>query len=127
MTHTPDQFFEQWGRASQADGALFQARPEIREIVAAEMAEAAARGLDGILHEHALYKRPWGFDLGEIRLPVHVWHGLADPQAVPAWGEALVAQLANPISRFMAGEGHFSLLVNCQREILAAIIVNGEV
>ena len=89
------------------------------------MAEAAVGGLDGILHEHRLYKRPWGFDLGEISLPVHVWHGLADRQAVPAWGEAIVARLVNPIPHFKAGEGHFSLLVNCQREILQTAF-NGE-
>lgn len=50
--------------------------------------------------------------------PVHVWHGLADPQAAPAWGEYLVARLPRALPHFVPGEGHFSILVNHQIDIL---------
>jgi hypothetical protein len=82
VSNTPEAFFAQWGRMSSADGRLFQTRPDLTELIAAEMREALQQGIDGILQEHPLYKRPWSFDLAEISLPVHIWHGLADAQGL---------------------------------------------
>ena len=118
----PDKFFLQWSRMSAADGRLFGEQRDVVELVAAEMAEAVQQGIEGILAEHPLYKRPWGFSLKEIGTPVHIWHGLADRQAAPAWSEALVAQLPNAIPHFLADEGHFSVLVNHHRQMLTDAI-----
>jgi pimeloyl-ACP methyl ester carboxylesterase len=118
----PDKFFTQWGRMSKADGRLFQTRPDVKERIAAEMEEAFHQGIEAFLQEHRLYKRPWGFDLAKIKLPIHVWHGLADPQAVPAWSDYLVAQLPHPIPHFIPDEGHFSILANHQADILAGLM-----
>jgi pimeloyl-ACP methyl ester carboxylesterase len=118
ISNTPDTFFTQWGRMSPADGRLFQTQPDVTDKIAAEMREALRQGIDGILQEHPLYKQPWGFDLGEIRLPVHIWHGLADSQAAPAWSVYLAEHIPNAVTHFIADEGHFSILVNHQVEIL---------
>ena len=118
ILHTPDKFFEQWGMMSKEDGRLFQTHLDISDLIAAEMREAVHQGIDAILQEHPLYKREWAFALQDIKLPVHVWHGLADPQAAPAWSEYLAAHLPNAIPHFVPNEGHFSILVNQQAEIL---------
>jgi pimeloyl-ACP methyl ester carboxylesterase len=67
----------QWGRMSPADGRLFQSRPAVQEMIAAEMQEALHQGIDAILQEHSLYKQPWGIELTAIALPVHhlAWTG----------------------------------------------------
>ena len=119
VQNTPSKFFTQWGMMSKADGRLFQERSDITAMITAEMQEAVHQGIEAILQEHPLYKQPWGFDLAAIKLPVHVWHGLADAQAAPAWSTYLVANLSNPIPHFVADEGHFSILVNQQADILA--------
>ena len=110
---TPEKFFTQWGRMSPADGRLFQSRPAVREMIAAEMQEALHQGIDAILQEHPLYKQPWGFELTEIALPVHVWHGLAD------------VHISQDVPHFVPNEGHFSILANYQADILA-LAVNDE-
>ena len=121
VRNTPDKFFSQWGMMSQADGRLFKTRPDITDMIAAEMGEALHQGIDAILQEHPLYKRPWGFDLAHIEIPVHVWHGLADPQAAPAWSEYLVAHLPYATPHFVPGEGHLSIVANHQTEILKIV------
>jgi pimeloyl-ACP methyl ester carboxylesterase len=121
IRNTPDKFFAQWGSVSKADGRLFQTHPDVTKRIAAEMNEALHQGIEGMLYEHPLYKRPWGFDLANISLPIHVWHGLADPQAPPAGSEFLVDHLPNAIPHFVPDEGHFSILVNHQAEILETL------
>jgi pimeloyl-ACP methyl ester carboxylesterase len=122
VRHTPDKFFAQWGKMSPADGRLFHSRPAIREMIAAEMAEAVHQGIDAILQEHPLYKRPWGFDLNAISVPVHIWHGLADPQAAPAWSRYLAAHIPQAMPHFIPDEGHFSIMANHQADILAGVV-----
>lgn len=118
VSNTPDTFFAQWGRMSAADGRLFATQPDVTATITAEMREALRQGIDGILQEHPLYKRPWGFDLAEIKLPIHIWHGLADAQAAPAWSVYLAEHIPNSDSHFIPDEGHFSILANYQEEIL---------
>ncbi len=122
VQHTPDKFFTQWGKMSKADGRLFQTRPDIKEIIAAEMGAALHQGIDAILQEHPLYKRPWGFDLATIQLPVHIWHGLADAQAAPAWSVYLAEHIPLAITHFVPAEGHFSILANHQASILEMMV-----
>jgi pimeloyl-ACP methyl ester carboxylesterase len=125
VQQTPDKFFAQWGRMSTADGRLFESRPAVKALIAAEMQEAVVQNIDAILQEHPLYKRPWGFDLHAITLPVDIWHGLADPQAAPAWSAYLAAHIPHAIPHFVPDEGHFSILANHQAGILARLIKQG--
>lgn len=125
VQETPETFFLQWGRMSPADGRLFQSRPVVREMIATEMQEALHQGIDAILQEHPLYKRPWGFELAAITLPVHVWHGLADAQAAPAWSTYLADHIPQAVPHYVPDEGHFSILANCQADILALAVNDG--
>lgn len=125
VLNTPDKFFKQWGMMSKADGRLFQNHPGVTNMIAAEMSEALRQGIDAILQEHPLYKRPWGYDLNAITLPVHIWHGLADPQAAPAWSRYLADHIPQAIPYFVPDEGHFSILANCQADILAQVVNDG--
>ncbi|MCB8982158.1 MAG: hypothetical protein H6657_32555 [Ardenticatenaceae bacterium] len=110
---------------SPADGRLFHSRPAVREMIATEMQEALRQRIDAILQEHPLYKRPWGFELAAITLPVHVWHGLADVQAPPAWSTHLADHIPQAVPHFVPDEGHFSILVNCQADIMALALNEG--
>jgi pimeloyl-ACP methyl ester carboxylesterase len=115
---TPDRFFQQWGRISPADGALFKAHPEIREMIETEMREVARNGIEGILQEHRLYRRSWGLDLADITTAVDIWHGLADRQAAPSWSAYLANHIPNAKLKIVPGAGHFSTLAHRRRDIL---------
>jgi pimeloyl-ACP methyl ester carboxylesterase len=121
----PDRFFKQWARASKADGLLFEGNPAARAMIQTEMVEALRQGIDHILLEHKLYKRPWGFDLANISSPVQVWHGLDDAQAAPGWSRYLAQHIPHNETHFVPSEGHFSLLVNQQVAIFQSLESQG--
>ncbi len=118
----PTIFLQQWGWMSKADGRLFTEQPEIAELLVADMIEADRNGIDGAVHEHHLYVKPWGFELDRINTPVDIWCGLADVMAPSSWGEFLERQLANSHGYYLLQEGHVSLLVNQQNKILKQLL-----
>jgi pimeloyl-ACP methyl ester carboxylesterase len=122
LLNKPSQMLQGWGMMSKADGRLFTDKPEVVEIILAEMREAIYQGTAAILQEHPLYKKPWGFDIADIRVPSYVWHGAADTQAAPAWSRYLSDHIPGSQLHLVPNEGHFSTLVNRQTEILAQVI-----
>ena len=124
LTRDPAKFFAQWGMMSKADGRLFAEKSKVIDLIAAEMQEAVHQGIKAILQEHPLYKRPWGFALEDIHIPIHIWHGLADVQAAPAWSRYLSAHIPETIDYFIPDEGHFSILVNQQEEMLKMVVAS---
>ena len=121
LLNKPAQMLKGWGMMSKADGRLFTNRPEVVNNILAEMREALHQGTAAILQEHPLYKKPWGFDIGDIRVPSHIWHGTADTQAAPVWSRYLADHIPNSQLHLVPDEGHFSALVNQQAAILAQV------
>lgn len=82
---------------------------------------AAARGLGGLLDDHVVTTRRWGFDLAAVTGAVHVWHGMQDP-IVPA-DHALQLAAALPRCRVWLhpDEGHFFFRRRAA-EILGALL-----
>ena len=65
--------------ASDHDRAIM-ADPIIRARFIASRRELVRQGPEGNIHDHFVnYARPWGFRIADIRVPVYVWHGTADP------------------------------------------------
>jgi hypothetical protein len=54
-----------------------------------ETREAFWLGTRGFAHDAAIYKRPWGFDPGQVQLPVLLWKGEADLEVPPHIGQTL--------------------------------------
>src|SRR4029450_13319312 len=47
-----------------------------------QIREALRDGVDGWADDDFVFVKPWGFELGDISVPVQVWHGSQD-QFVP--------------------------------------------
>jgi len=85
---------------------------ELADVLVRSLRLGVAEGIDGWLDDELAFVKPWGFDLGLIRVPVAVWHGRDDRMVPFAHGEWLHTHLATSRSRFLEDEGHVSLLAN---------------
>ena len=54
--------------------------------------------------------RDWGFDLGDIRVPVLLWHGEQDRFVPVAHGHWLAARIPGADVRITADDGHLTLI-----------------
>ncbi|WP_067813785.1 alpha/beta fold hydrolase [Nocardia inohanensis] len=101
-----------------------RARLEDAELAAeleANLTAAFASGSRGVAADTLLlFSRPWGFDLADITVPVHIWHGDADGNVPVADAYRLAAALPAARSTIVPGAGHL-LFVDRPADILASI------
>jgi pimeloyl-ACP methyl ester carboxylesterase len=57
------------------------------------VADALRQGTRGAVQELALSRPPWPFPLGEIKTPVHLWHGARDTNGPIAIARRLASEL----------------------------------
>jgi pimeloyl-ACP methyl ester carboxylesterase len=96
-------------------------RPDIMNIMSASFRESMRSGAAGATRDAFLYANPWGFDLRDIRLQVHLWHGEKDEIIPLAMAQYMAAKIPNCRAVFYKGEGHFSLVVKYVEEILSVL------
>jgi len=102
------------------DRDLF-ADPAYRSLVVTSTAEALRQGGRGAAWELTLIARPWDFRLHDVRMPVTLWQGLADQILPAAMARRLAAALPACEARYLAGEGHLSLVVRHVGDVLAEL------
>lgn len=124
-----------WGRPQRRDATRFFERsvaemcaadqavlsePDLRDRMIANSAELYRQGGRGMYDEGLVLARPWGFELSDIRVPVHVWHGALDETVPTAMAEYLAREIPNAQVNIHPDEGHH-LLYRRWPEILAAL------
>lgn len=102
------------------DRDLF-ADPGYRALIMESTAEALRQGGRGAALELTLIARRWDFQLQDVRMPVSLWHGLADQILPVAMARRLAAALPACKPRYFTGEGHLSLVVHHIGEVLAEL------
>jgi pimeloyl-ACP methyl ester carboxylesterase len=85
------------------------AREDFRQAFAANVAEAFRQGSRGPAHDYTLEARPWGVPLGQIRVPVEIWHGEDDRLVSPQQSRILAAAIPGATTHFAPGQGHLLL------------------
>jgi pimeloyl-ACP methyl ester carboxylesterase len=75
----------------------------IRDLVAANRHR---HGFRGLFNDVVLFGRPWGFELGEIDVPVRWWHGNADSIVSLGDAEDAVALIPDCELHIRPGESH---------------------
>jgi pimeloyl-ACP methyl ester carboxylesterase len=93
-------------------------RPEVRSTLLAGLARpvsvtAGRAAVQDLVSE----SRPWGFELDEIDVPVHIWHGDADRNVPVANGAYQADHIRGAAFHLQPGEGHW-LLIDHFREVL---------
>jgi pimeloyl-ACP methyl ester carboxylesterase len=83
--------------------------------------ESMRQGTAGCLQDYRVFGDPWGFELGEITAPVHLWEGTEDHTGPPEYRELLLRHLPDAHLSLIPGEGHVSLLQHQAGAILAGL------
>jgi pimeloyl-ACP methyl ester carboxylesterase len=89
----------------EADALLLQ-NSATRAMFLATIREAVRPGLDGYAWDEVLDRRPWGFQLADVDVPVAVWHGDQDPYIAREQAEAMATRLRRSRTHFRANRGH---------------------
>jgi pimeloyl-ACP methyl ester carboxylesterase len=74
----------------EADQALMAKR---LDRITDQFTNAVAPGVDGWVDDVLALTRPWGFDVGSIRVPVHLYYGRSDTLVPAAHGDWLAAHI----------------------------------
>jgi pimeloyl-ACP methyl ester carboxylesterase len=80
------------------------------------LGDVRALRLDGLI-----YSSDWGFDLGEIRLPVRFWHGDEDWNIPLALAQKTAALVPNAVFKVTPKDGHYSLPILRADEIVGEL------
>lgn len=94
---------------------------DFAEEMAAGMRRALSHGFDGWIDDDLAFVQEWGFDLGEINIPVQVWQGDDDFMVPHSHSNWLASKIPTSELKFVPENGHISLVVNHREEILEKI------
>ncbi len=72
--------------------------------------ESFRNGVWGWFDDDLAFTRPWGFDLGEIVVPVTIWQGGQDLMVPPAHAAWLATYIPNATLELRPEHGHLSLI-----------------
>jgi len=64
----------------------------------------------GVVDDYAALGRPWGFDVGDITVPVSCWHAPTDPLVPIAHSEELVRRMPGTQLERWPDEGHLAIV-----------------
>jgi pimeloyl-ACP methyl ester carboxylesterase len=81
-------------------------RAERQRVIRESIAEQAATGVDGWVDDDLATIRPWGFEVGQIKVPVLIRYGVSDVLVPPAHGEWLAANVPDCVVKVDAQAGH---------------------
>ena len=82
---------------------------EFAEHLAESFRQAVSAGVDGWLDDDLAFTRPWGFDLGAIKVPTYLWQGTDDLMVPFAHGQWLAERIPGVTAHLESGEGHLSV------------------
>ena len=108
-------------KASELDRRILR-DGEFRTILAASMREAFRNGPRGAATDLTLLSMPWDFELQELRLPVHIWHGGEDRVVPMSMGLFLEQALPDCQASYQQEHGHYSLVHDYAEQILSHVI-----
>ena len=114
-----DATVEAMGTVPGPDGPIYQ-RPEIRALFLATYREAFRSGIDGAVHDALLSNVSWGFDLADLAVPVHWWHGTDDRLTPGPIVQRAIGHLPGHTLTLYKGEGHAIGFTHAE-DILATI------
>jgi pimeloyl-ACP methyl ester carboxylesterase len=94
---------------------------EARELFVDGVRYAFANGWRGYLDDNVALLSPWGFDVGDISAPVHLFYGGEDLMAPATHGRWLAAHIVNASVTERLDEGHLSIFLSHFDDVASAL------
>ena len=82
-------------------------RPEFRQVQRESFVEAVRQGSRGWADDDLAFSKPWGFELGDVRVETRLWQGELDVLTPRQHGEYVASRLPNARFELLEGGGHF--------------------
>jgi pimeloyl-ACP methyl ester carboxylesterase len=102
----PERLMAQFEKeASEPDLAVL-ADPALRDALLRSVREGLRPGAAGVVEDYAVEAHPWGFALGDIRVPVRIWHGDGDDVVPLEHSRYLAARIPTARLTVMERAGH---------------------
>jgi pimeloyl-ACP methyl ester carboxylesterase len=92
---------------SSSDRAVLE-NPDVREVIRVSTHETFAGGIWGWVDDDLALISPWGFDVGELRVPVEIRYGATDVLVPAAHGAWLAAHIPHARVTIDDHGGHLS-------------------
>jgi pimeloyl-ACP methyl ester carboxylesterase len=108
------------GLLSQPDRDAL-ADDDVRELLAQDMHYAFVNGWRGYFDDNVAVMTPWGFDVGDITIPVHLFYGDDDLMVPSSHGKWLSAHVPHATTSHHPKDGHLSIFMNHLGEVAAAL------
>ncbi len=93
--------------------------PGAADLMAGEFRYALVAGYYGWMDDDLAFVEPWGFDLAKISKPVELWQGDEDFMVPHSHGKWLASKIPTSQLVFEPGEGHISLGIHKQSQIIS--------
>lgn len=106
----------------EPDREIVLSDSEFREVFVVMVREAMRQGIQGAFHESLLTVTDYGFQLRDIQMPLHLWHGEADINIPLEMARYMASAVPDCQARFLPGEGHLSLFKKYAENILHTLV-----
>lgn len=80
------------------------------------------KGFQGWIDDDLAFVNPWGFNLENITIPTMIWQGHLDKMVPLSHGQWLSKHIKNSTPCIYPDEGHVSILIGRQRDILEGLL-----
>ena len=122
LRKNPEQFVTRSKVQFPEPDRLLLDKPEVAKVYVEMLREAFQLGIGGVYQEAKLYARPWKFQLHDIPVEVHLWHGELDVNVPVSVGHYIADAIPNCRSTFLKEEAHLSLPYNHIQKILTVLV-----
>jgi pimeloyl-ACP methyl ester carboxylesterase len=106
----PERTIDALARAMSPSDAEIVRRPEVRDLLLDDIAEAFRQGSRGAAWDIVVLGRPWGFSLREIEPEVHLWQGEDDTLVPPVMARYQASQISKSHLTVFPDEGHLLII-----------------